>query len=342
VYDGLKCVSIMFEGQVESSKRLHLLYEEVNRHYHVITNLTAMAKQYVCKACNKGCRNYVIHVCDQTCSEFLTNPPCLSVGVRIPCDECKRQFRRQTCFENHKKRSGNNKKSVCERKRCCGTCVGLITRKNHECNRRYCENCKQNKEVGHLCYMRTLRNELPSSDGILYVFYDFETKQNTKYSDKATVHVPNLVCLQQFCSECENEEDIERDCAQRGKRKHSFWDDPIGDMLYYLCESRPWANKIITIAQNAKAFDLHFILNRAILLKWQPKLMMNGCKIMCMRMEHLLFLDSVSFLACSLRKLPEAFDITVSKSWYPHYFNTEENLDYVGAIPDVSITALTS
>jgi len=53
-------------------------------------------------------------------------------------------------------------------------------------------------------------------------------------------------------------------------------------------------------------------------------------------MEHLVFLDSVSFLPCSLRKLPEAFGLAASKTWYPHYFNTEENLDYVGAIPDAS------
>jgi hypothetical protein len=33
---------------------------------------------------------------------------------------------------------------------------------------------------------------------------------------------------------------------------------------------------------------------------------MNGLKIMCMKMEHLVFLDSVSFLPCPLRKLPEA------------------------------------
>jgi len=49
---------------------------------------------------------------------------------------------------------------------------------------------------------------------------------------------------------------------------------------------------------------------------------MNGLKIMCMKMEHLVFLDSVSFLPCSLRKLLEAFGLTTSKSWYPHDFNT--------------------
>jgi len=103
----------------------------------------------------------------------------------------------------------------------------------------------------------------------------------------------------------------------------------VGELLSYLTEPRPRANKIIAIAHNAKAFDLHFILNKAILLKWKPDLIMKGLKIMCMRMDHLVFLDSVSFLPFPLRTLPEAFGLTVAKSWYPHYFNTEENLDYI-------------
>jgi len=48
------------------------------------------------------------------------------------------------------------------------------------------------------------------------------------------------------------------------------------------------------------------------------------------------FLDSMSFLPFPLRRLPEAFRLTVAKSWYPHYFNSEENLDYIGPLPDVS------
>jgi len=56
---------------------------------------------------------------------------------------------------------------------------------------------------------------------------------------------------------------------------------------------------------------------------------------MFMKMEHLVFSDSVSFIPCHLRKLAEAFGLTASKSWYPHYFNTEEILDYIGYIPDV-------
>lgn len=106
--------------------------------------------------------------------------------------------------------------------------------------------------------------------------------QDTKYSDKAKVHVHNLVCIEQFCSKCENMDEIDKQYVQCGKRKHSFWDDPLGDMITYLCEPRPWVNKIVVIVHNAKAFDLHFILNRAILMKWQPELIMNRLKIMCM------------------------------------------------------------
>jgi hypothetical protein len=115
--------------------------------------------------------------------------------------------------------------------------------------------------------MQPLKNELPSNDNVLYVFCDFETTQNTRYSDKATVHIPNQVYVQQFCSRCDNVEDIEQGCVQCGKRKHSFWTDPVGDMLSYLCEPRPWAKPIIEIAHKAKEFYLNLILNRAILLK---------------------------------------------------------------------------
>jgi len=184
--------------------------------------------------------------------------------------------------------------------------------------------------------MRPLKNMLTdASDKVLYVFYDFETTQTTKYSDKATLHVPELVCVQQFCSQCEDAEDC-GECVRCGQRKHLFWEDPVEELLLYLRQARPWANKIVAIAHNANAFDLHFILNRAIILKWKPELIMSELRIMCMKMEHLVFLDSVSFLPCALRKLPESFGLSASKSWYPHYFNTEENLNNLGPIPDIS------
>jgi hypothetical protein len=109
--------------------------------------------------------------------------------------------------------------------------------------------------------MRHLKDALPfTGDRVLYVLYDLETTQNTRYTDDAKIHVPNLVCVQHFCSRYEDIED--GDCVRCGKRKHSFWEDPVGERLSYLTEPSLWANKIVAIAHNAKAFNPHFILNR--------------------------------------------------------------------------------
>ena len=122
---------------------------------------------------------------------------------------------------------------------------------------------------------------------------------------------------------------------QCGKRKHLSWQDPVGEMLKSLNEPRPWYNKVVAIANNVKFFELHFILNRAILLKWKAEIIMNWLKIMGIELEHLVFMDSVSYLPCLLRRLPVAYFLTASKSWYPHYFNIEGNLDYIVPIPGV-------
>ena len=126
MYNGINCDEIMFEGRVETSERLNLLYDEFTRHYHVIENLTAaMAKWLVCKACGKGGRRDVTHTCDQTCCSYMTSPLCVATGVRIPCADCKRHFRSQTCLANHNRLIGK-KKPVCERKCNSGTCSELV------------------------------------------------------------------------------------------------------------------------------------------------------------------------------------------------------------------------
>jgi len=136
-----------------------------------------------------------------------------------------------------------------------------VTCAKHECYKRFCGKCKENKVIGHLCYMITLKGtSFPASDKVLYVLHDIETTQNTEYKDESKLHVPNLVCAQQFCSRCEDVED--GDCVRCGRRKHAFRQDHVRELLIYLTEHRPWVNKIIVIAHNAKAFNLHFILNR--------------------------------------------------------------------------------
>ena len=214
----------------------------------------------------------------------MTSTQYVFSAIRIPCAECNRHFRNQAYFVN--KHRTSNEKSICERRRSCATCGAFVMRGNHKCNKQYCEICKQKRDVGHLCYMRSLKGVLPANaDNILYVFYNFETTQNKRYSDTAKAHVPNLMCEQQFCAMCEDMEDGV-DCERCYRRRHSFRADFVGDLLTYNCEPRPWDNKIVAIAHNVKAFDLHFILNRPIMLKWKPELITNGLIFISMKMEH--------------------------------------------------------
>jgi hypothetical protein len=72
-------------------------------------------------------------------------------------------------------------------------------------------------------------------------------------------------------------------------------------------------------------------------MKSLPELLiMNGQKIICLKVENVTWLDSLKYLAMPFRKLPEAFGLTSAKSESSHLFNTAENLDYVGPAPDVS------
>jgi len=84
VYRGLSCEDIILEGQVESTKRFNILFDDVKRHYHVIAKLTgAKARKFVCTGCKKSCTSDVTHACDQMCSDCMAYPPCAFSGVRL-------------------------------------------------------------------------------------------------------------------------------------------------------------------------------------------------------------------------------------------------------------------
>jgi hypothetical protein len=71
-FRGLNCDDIVFDGHVESEKRINLLYYGVSKHYDVIGNLTgAMTRKCVCRGCNKGCKSGVTHRCQEMCSDYV-------------------------------------------------------------------------------------------------------------------------------------------------------------------------------------------------------------------------------------------------------------------------------
>lgn len=71
---------------------------------------------------------------------------------------------------------------------------------------------------------------------------------------------------------------------------------------------------MVDIAHNAKAFDLLFVLKSLVQMKLLPELLvMNGQKVMCLKVENVVWLNSLNYMSMPLRKFPEAFGLTAEK-----------------------------
>ena len=68
------------------------------------------------------------------------------------------------------------------------------------------------------------------------------------------------------------------------------------------------------ISHNSRAYDTQFLLRRFLELKWVHELIIDGAKILSMRLENLNFVDSVNFLPKNLKCMPKSLDLTCKKA----------------------------
>ena len=144
-----------------------------------------------------------------------------------------------------------------------------------------------------------------------YMFYDFETQQNTG------THIANYVNVQDFDGSEWTFNTIDEFCNFVFQDKHKNY---------------------TFIAHNSKSFDAQFILKYCVENGIQPFCIYNGTKIMYMQIEDykIRFIDSINFIQSRLADFPKTFGLTeMKKGYFPHFFNTPENQNYVGPIPDV-------
>jgi primosomal protein N' len=85
---------------------------------------------------------------------------------------------------------------VCEAERRCREC-GAKKAVNHECHKRFCSHRLKNRDAGTKLYMAHLADMVPRFDRLMFIFYDFETTQDTKCTDTSFEYVRNLVCVEQ-------------------------------------------------------------------------------------------------------------------------------------------------
>ena len=152
-----------------------------------------------------------------------------------------------------------------------------------------------------------------------YVLFDLETFQDEFLpGTKKKPHIVNYVVTMSFCSECDEES------CTTCKQIHHFSGLHGRSVMRDFCVwalSDPVRNSTF-ISHNGKSFDTHFVLDYLIKEGNNPKLLMQGGKILSLKLRrplNITFIDSLSFLNMPLASFTATFDLgDTVKSSFPH------------------------
>ena len=307
-------------------------------HYHTVTRLpTFLGVGYVCPDCFGSSVAARHHRCRYTCKFCTGSGKCQWEGDGQLCQDCKVVYPNGSCASRHVLTG------VCGNRRTCSDCGKWYITKlasgapgQHRCGHSYCSVCHVMMPKGHKCYMqptKTCKDEFKTRH---YIFYDFESMLLQDGQ-----HRPNLCVLHRVCTRCMDlpmeEEEVDTPRCNCGRERKIFkGEDTVEQFGAYLFTGR--LNGCICIAHNSSGYDAHFVLAFVHRMGIKPNLMVTGHKILRLEARGVSFIDSLNFFPMALSKLPEAFGLgELTKGFFPHLWNTLENQNYVGAIPDAVV-----
>ena len=305
-------------------KSIYLYYQA--KHFDVISSLPAFLNtSYFCHACHKGYDVTTDHLCDGMCHS-CRGFGCVIQDGGIACDECDRLFKNQACYDRHKQEPINGGgRTVCEAIRKCPKCnQSMDVRKirGHQCiDNKKCPTCKITRnpnDLNHKCYMQQLEPKEESSYNQL-LFFDFECTQ------EHGIHEVNLCVVYDETGEVG---------VFQGK-------NTVMDFCHWLFT--PQHHECIVMAHNFQGYDSYPILKYLNQNAVPCEAIYNGAKCVTLKTKvkkphqfkiKIKFIDSLNFIPMALAKFPKTFaQDEMCKGYFPHFFNKDENQDYVGPIP---------
>ena len=286
-----------------------------DKHYDVITSMPGfLSRAYFCHTCKKVYDHKLAHLCKEMC-KLCRGYDCVEGNGDRVCNECERWFKSKACYDRHKEPVGGAR-SVCEGVRKCGKAMKVrkLTPKEHICGRK-CPTCKVllNEEDEHKCYIQKTEQSEESQYSEL-LFFDFECKQ------EHGIHEANLCIVHD----------------EKGREKLFEGNDTVKKFCEWLLTKEH--QDCIVVAHNFQGYDGYFIQNYLNKNAIKYDIILRGAKILSMEipMFNIKFIDSLNFIPMALSQFPKTFGKTeLCKGYFPHFFNKEENQNYIGPIPDV-------
>ena len=296
-------------------KSIYLFYHA--NHFDVITSIPGfLNKTHFCHRCHKPYDHTTDHLCTAQCRS-CRGFGCVLQGDGIACNECDRVFKNQECYNRHKEPIDGGGRTVCEAIGKCPQCGRAMdvrrTDGGHICGKK-CLTCKviyQPGDTDHLCYIQQQEHKEESSYNHL-LFFDFECTQ------EHGIHHPNL------CVVYDEEKEVAVFQGQDTMKEFCRW------LL------TPQHKGCTMIAHNFKGYDSYFIIKFLNENAIKYDIIYSGakCVTMTIPMFDIKFIDSLNFIPMSLAKFPKTFgQPELCKGYFPHFFNKDENQDYVGPIP---------
>lgn len=335
-FQGIPFYKIYSTPKVKGDKH-YIYYDELNKHYVFVNNITLFTQDndnyFWCNDCDKRfLKKYKnIHVCSidevQNCRQ-CNQSGCIPIknSTSQVCTECNVSCNTQTCLDLHKKDvcscRTKNHKWLCRGKGCFSW-IDKSRLKTHRCGEKKCSNCDEyflDKE-NHRCALKNVDiKEQPKYKH--YVVWDIESMAEYDYKNKSSsTHVCNLIVVDYLF----------------GTKEKKVWTgtDCMNEFSQWVLEQK----NTCFLAHNGKAYDA-WLLHKHIVKYSQKRpngLVLAGNKIMSMKFKSNCFLDTLNHFGCGLSQLTKMWDMPkgMAKGYFPYRFNTKDNQDYKGTLPDM-------
>jgi hypothetical protein len=111
--------------------------------------------------------------------------------------------------------------------------------------------------------------------------------------------------------------------------------DAMNEFGVWVCQ--PYFTDYTMMAHNAQGYDGHFLLKYFCANGIKTKPIINGLRIIGLTTVgkiSLRLVDSLNFLTMPLSAIPVVFKFRETKGYFPHFFTSPDNFDYIGPVPE--------